>query len=77
MKKGDWVRVRRNPSDEWCEAEVWVISENGRSVGLRLHGAVRCGDGFILGALPLIVDPEAQTAEGLTGDRYEVVEVTE
>jgi hypothetical protein len=72
VKKGDRVRVRRDPGDEWCDAYVVLVSENGKSVGLLLSGLVRAGDGFIGGALPLMVDPKTQTVEGLTGDAYEI-----
>lgn len=75
MNRGDRVRVRRDPGDEWCDAYVVIVSENGESVGLLLSGMVRAGGGFIGGALPLLVNPETKTVEGLTGDTYEVEEL--
>jgi hypothetical protein len=72
LAKGDRVCVRRDPTDEWCEGDVVLVSPNGESVGLMLHGSVRAGDGFILNALPLIVDYSKETITGLTGDLYEL-----
>jgi hypothetical protein len=72
LGKGDHVRVRRDPGDDWCEGYVVVISENGKSVGLLLSGMVRAGNGLIGGCLPLVVDEKTQTTTGLTGDEYEL-----
>lgn len=71
LRRGDHVRVRRDPGDEWCEGYVVVASESGVSIGLLLGGGmVRAGEGYIAGALPLIIDVEEGTATGLTGDEY-------
>jgi hypothetical protein len=76
FQKNDRVRVRRDPSDEWCPASIALVSENGKSIGLWLDGMVRAGDGMILQALPLIVEDDG-TIRGLTGDVYTLEKVSE
>ena len=67
MKKDDQVRVRALGSqDDWCDAIVAMISPNGVSVGLLLGGTVRSKDGFIGGALPLLIDQDPEQFS----DRY-------
>jgi hypothetical protein len=70
---GTRVRVRAaGTNDDWTEGIVVVASQNGRAVGLLLESMVRARDGFIGGALPLMVDPAAGTVTGLDDQEYEV-----
>lgn len=72
LYKGQTVRVRLAGTDgDWCSAEVAVVSPNGISVGLALHGTVRTpGGGMISGALPLFVESGKVTS--LFGDEYQL-----
>lgn len=78
--QGDKIRLREKGSGgEWCEGTVALVSANGKSVGVELHGAVMLGHsaasslpGMVTGALPLIVDEEAGMVTGLMGEEYEV-----
>lgn len=75
LKKGDYVRVRRDSGDDWCDAYVLVASENGRSLGLLLASLVRAGTGMIGGALPVLVETAGNDQArfiGLTGDEYQI-----
>lgn len=73
IKTGDLVRVRPAESaGEWCRAVVELASGNGKSVALRLEGAVRAGGGLVMGILPLTIDYEAETVTSLLGDEYEI-----
>lgn len=73
LRQGETIRIRREDhSDEWCRAVVALASPNGRSVALRLEGAVRAGGGLIMGVLPLTIDYQRETVESLFGDAYEI-----
>lgn len=73
LQQGDAVRVRRAGSnDEWCPGAVILISPLCVSVAVELYGAVRAGDGIVMGVLPLLIDRERETVTGLTGDAYEI-----
>ena len=74
MDKGDAIRVRKiGTDDEWCAATVILVSPNGNSVALELCGFVHAaGGGIIGGVLPLLIDYEAETVNGLDGCEYEV-----
>lgn len=69
---GQQARVRRvGRADEWCEAEVALISSNGVSVALALDGAVRTAtDGIVVGIL--LIDVTRDRVMGLDGTEYEV-----
>jgi hypothetical protein len=68
------LRLRKlGTNDEWCYAEVALVSPNGRAMALLLEGVVRGGTGFITGVLALDVDLEAGRITGMPlGDEYEV-----
>ena len=73
LAKGETVRIRALNSDsDWCPATVIVVSTNGVSVGLLLHGAVRAAGGMATGTLPLFIDYERETVTGLLGEEYEI-----
>lgn len=73
LQKGDRIRLRNRPSDDWTDATVVLASSNGKSIGIEIHQPLRSGDGLYAGgAVPLIIDYERQTVSGLTGDQYEV-----
>src|SRR5690242_10950230 len=73
LQKGDLVRIRRDPTDDWCSADVIMISENGRSLALMLaSGMVREGGGFHAGFLPLSYNPDTDHFLGLKGDIYQI-----
>jgi hypothetical protein len=74
LKKGQLIRIRRaGSSDEWCPADVVLVSTNGASVGLRLHEAVRMPEGgIVVGGLAIVIDLERETAEGLFGEPYDI-----
>lgn len=72
---GERARVRQIDDDEWCEGRVIMASTNikpQQSIGIALESAVRAGDGIIAGVLPLSVNYEDETVQGLTGDMYEI-----
>ena len=74
LKRGDYVRVRLENSEEWTEAYAAIASDsNPSSVVLLLNGAVRTRHGgLILNNLPLTIDYDAETATSLFGDNYEI-----
>jgi len=73
LHTGQRVRVRRDSTDEWAQAAVALASSNGRSVMLLLLDLpVRGAGGLIAGALPLIVDYEAETVTSIFGDPYQI-----
>lgn len=73
LKRGDYVRVRLNPGDEWTEAFVALASNsNPASVMLLFDGAVRTSAGLVVGGLPLTIDYEKQAVSSLHGDSYEI-----
>jgi hypothetical protein len=74
LTQGQRARVRRvGRADEWCMAEVALVSSNGASVALALEGVVRTADdGVILGVLPLLIDRARDVVEGLDGTAYEI-----
>lgn len=75
LRPGERVRVRLEGSaDEWTLAVVALASETQpSSVALVLDGPMRSGSGGAwMGALPLTVDYERETATSLIGDAYEI-----
>jgi ribosomal protein S27AE len=74
LKRGDHVRVRLRPDDDWTRAITAVASDSDpSSVVLLLDGAVRDSrGGFIAKALPLTIDYGAGTVISLFGDPYEI-----
>jgi hypothetical protein len=72
LRKGAVVRVRRDERDDWTIATVALASDDGKSIGLLLDGPVRAGKGFIVGALPLLIDYDARTITGPYGDDYQI-----
>jgi len=74
LQKGMRVQIRlAGSADEWCPAIVWVATDNGKSIALALEGGVRASGGWVAGAIPLLVDYEAQTVRSIFGhDEYEV-----
>lgn len=74
LKRGDFVRVRLNPDDEWTQAFVALASDSEpSSVMLLFDGAVRDGrGGFIAKGLPLTISYKEQSVISLFGDTYEI-----
>ena len=74
LAKGKRVRIRaEGSSDEWTEATVLVLSENGKACGLGLEGMLRTpGGALISGNHPLVIDTWAKTVKGLFGESYEM-----
>jgi hypothetical protein len=70
LSRGMFIKVRKaGEDDEWVTGMVGLA--HGTSVALILNGAVRCGDGFLSGFLPL-THANDQFTGLLHGDRYEV-----
>ena len=73
LKRGDFVRVRYRETDEWTQAFVGLASDSDpSSVMLLFDGAIHASGGLLMGALPLSVNYERQTAVSLLGDDYEI-----
>jgi hypothetical protein len=71
LKTGQRVRIRSTVAGgDWAEGVVALASGNGESVGLLLDVPVRIPAGIIGGALPLLIDYEAETVEDLFGNSY-------
>jgi hypothetical protein len=73
LKRGDFVRVRLEPGDDWTEAFVGLASDTDpSSVVLLLGDAVRASKGVVINMLPLSIDYAAETVVSLFGDSYTV-----
>lgn len=70
--RGDLVRVRQAGDREWTMGTVILASPEGRAIVVRLAGAVRAGEGYVMNVLPLMIDYENETVTGLTGHEYEM-----
>ncbi len=64
----DHVRVRLEPTDDWCDAFVTLASR--QALGLQLNGIVRSSNGILTGALPILL--KKGKFVGLWGDEYEI-----
>jgi hypothetical protein len=78
LERGQFVRVRRDPGDEWVTAMVGIASKSDpQSAGLLFDGPIKAQDGYILGFLPLTIDYTAETVMSLYGEAYEIEVLTE
>ena len=77
LKKGDTVRVRlAGTSDEWCECQVILVSENGGAIILAAGSLVPDGHGGFINGLPLTADYSKGTLTSLFGAEYELEKKT-